>query len=899
MAILIGVNGCSQDDSQPRPSPTALPTATATAPPTRTPTATASPSATASASATRTATASPASTATATPTLTDGPTQTPTVAAIYAVANGCHALGSAVGFLARDGSGYRFAAAEIAAATPFFLKPSGLGTYLLYDDAEGYLVSDGVSLMRATTLESDVTTVDDGFQSEAEWELQEATAGRFRLRHRKSGRYLSADGLAEPEGALAIALPARTGCAEFPEERTHANGAAAMRRFPDGAVFGFSDAHSHLLANFAFGGGGIFHGAPFHALGVEHALPSCERFHGVEGRADLFGAGFDAGSNIDLALFVQALIEGRLPTFNHFTAGYPEFTGWPSAFDSSTHQVQYYKWLERAYLGGLRLVVQHAVNNQIICDLLGRGGFQPIRYSCNDMVAVDRQLAEVYRMQDYIDAQSGGPGRGWFRVVTSPAAARQVILDGKLAVVLGIETSNLFDCFLTPPEGAPACTEAHVRERLDHYYDRGVRAIFPVHKFDNQFSAGDGQKAFIELGNIVQTGHFSNFTTDCDPEVNTVFDRGPMQFPGMNEPREDYFAPAPNDFSDFFVSPIGTLFPFLDRLGVPPIPGEDNHCQAAGLTSMGELLINLMISKGMIVEIDHLPRKSYRRAFELLEANQYPAAGTHGLDNGGRLYALGGISTSDFRRCRSATEPATVDDGFQARLQRIVANGGYPGLGFGLDLNGFAGAPGPRFGPKSVCAATPQSDPLTYPFTSYAGDVTFFQPQVGTRTLDFNTEGLVHIGLLPDLIEDARRDGLTDADLEPLFRSAEAYIRMWETAERRGAQLAGSQQSGGDERSRHGRAGASGDPVPRARAGGGSRPGRPRPRGGLEHRARALDSDQRHHARQPARLSLSAWHFSASVAAMLSPVHKSPTDTSPSCKETPRCLHLSSFALIR
>jgi microsomal dipeptidase-like Zn-dependent dipeptidase len=192
--------------------------------------------------------------------------------------------------------------------------------------------------------------------------------------------------------------------------------------------------------------------------------------------------------------------------------------------------------------------------------------------------------------------------------------------------------------------------------------------------------------------------------------------------------------------------------------------------------------------RGMIVEVDHLPRRSYRRAYEMLEAADYPAAGTHGLDNHGALYALGGVSTSGFGRCRNPEQAATLDDGFQARLQRIVEAGGYPGLGFGLDLNGFAGAPGPRLGDRSVCS-TPQSDPVTYPFASFAGDVTFAQPRVGVRPIDFNTEGLVHIGLLPELIEEVRRDGVSDAELEPLFRSAEAYIRMWERAESRAAAL--------------------------------------------------------------------------------------------------------------
>jgi hypothetical protein len=120
-------------------------------------------------------------------------------------------------------------------------------------------------------------------------------------------------------------------------------------------------------------------------------------------------------------------------------------------------------------------------------------------------------------------------------------------------------------------------------------------------------------------------------------------------------------------------------------------------------------------------------------------------------------------------------------DSIKSRVELIESMGGYPAPGFGFDLNGFAGAPGPRFGERSECT-TPQTDPVSYPFASYRGDVTFTEPRLGNRTLDFNTEGLVHIGLLPELIEDARRTGASDQDLEPLFRSAEGYLRMWERA---------------------------------------------------------------------------------------------------------------------
>src|SRR3546814_17415177 len=63
------------------------------------------------------------------------------------------------------------------------------------------------------------------------------------------------------------------------------------------------------------------------------------------------------------------------------------------------------------------------------------------------------QIQFMRDMQDYIDAQEGGPGKGWFRIVETPAEARKVINDGKMAVVLGIEISHLFNCSVKQPGG--------------------------------------------------------------------------------------------------------------------------------------------------------------------------------------------------------------------------------------------------------------------------------------------------------------------------------------------------------------------------------------------------------------------------------------------------------------
>jgi microsomal dipeptidase-like Zn-dependent dipeptidase len=716
---------------------------------------------------------------------------------IYSFADACVAIevapagGRGARFLAisEDGESYEAEARAPEEAARFTMKPSDLGSYLLYDHEAHYLIVDGDGLRRVAQLESDMTTNLDGYASGAEWALSpsDSDPARFRLDHPDTGLTLGASAAVGAAGdAAEITLFPAHDCAPFPELTTDAEGRVERVEHDDGALFGIVDTHSHLLTNYAFGGGGLYHGAPFHPLGVEHALRDCRQSHGHEGRRDLLGYGFDRAGRreADETLFLS-IITGQTPEFNHHTDGYPTFTDWPSAHFSSTHQVQYYKWLERAYLGGLRLVVQHATSNQILCELIVGSGTQSARYSCNDMVAVDRILAETYAMERYIDAQEGGPGQGWFRIVTSPEEAREVIRGGKMAVVLGIEVSNLFDCFLVRPDGAPVCDAAHVQAQLDHYHDLGVRAIFPVHKADNALSAGDGDRGLTELGNFAQTGHYLNFTEDC-PDVPSAFDRGPVTFGALNEPRDDYFAPPPYDMSGFFESPIDVLLEFADELRGGPLEGE--YCQNAGLTPLGEYLIGEVIARGMILEIDHLPKHAYVRAFEILEELDYPAAGTHGVNNRGALYALGGVSKLNLGRCRNPDQPGAMVAELEARVALIEEHGGFPAEGFGFDFNGFAGAPGPRLGPDSVCD-TPQDDPLTYPFESYAGDVIFHQPRVGERTIDFNTEGMAHIGLLPELIEDARRDGATDEQLAPLFRSAEAYIRMWERAEQRAAAL--------------------------------------------------------------------------------------------------------------
>ena len=216
-------------------------------------------------------------------------------ATIFSVANSCFAISpdAEATFLTATASGdaYESSAASAEDASWFLLRPSDLGKYLLYDQNKGYLVSDGQSLTRQLSLAFDTTEVngevviEDQMQSEGEWELL-AVENSFLLHHIKSASYIGTNGMVANEAEAAeLDFIEQPGCAEFPELSLNASGEITVTEFEnDGSVFGFVDAHSHLFSNIAFGGTGLFHGAPFDPLGVEHALEDCNLVHGEEGR---------------------------------------------------------------------------------------------------------------------------------------------------------------------------------------------------------------------------------------------------------------------------------------------------------------------------------------------------------------------------------------------------------------------------------------------------------------------------------------------------------------------------------------------------------------------------------------------------------------------------------------
>ena len=93
-----------------------------------------------------------------------------------------------------------------------------------------------------------------------------------------------------------------------------------------------------------------------------------------------------------------------------------------------------------------------------------------------------------------------------------------MIEQGKLAVIIGIESSDLFNCseFMDKPN----CTKADVDRGIKQYKQLGVRGMFIAHWVDNAFAGaaleGGARGSFIGILEALQTGEY--FTTGPCPE---------------------------------------------------------------------------------------------------------------------------------------------------------------------------------------------------------------------------------------------------------------------------------------------------------------------------------------------------------------------------------------------
>jgi len=320
--------------------------------------------------------------------------------------------------------------------------------------------------------------------------------------------------------------------------------------------------------------------------------------------------------------------------------------------------------------------------------------------------------------------------------------------------VLSIEASHLF---------GRDTTEDFIAE-LDRYFALGVRTLQPVHETNNRFAGAATHQPLLQL---------AEFTENCRVDHDCGLTTGAYT--------------------------LG--FDVEDRGG---------RCEnALGLTSDGRRLVQAMIDRGMLIDVAHLSAKGIDDAFAVAVQNRYyPIYVSHGhlreimaddvaeheksspasvvaqIRQTGGMFGLRTAHNETRQYGRSVPNTCQGSSRSFAQAVDYAARGLKVPIAFGSDLNGFVQQTRPRFGPDG-CSATEwsllASDGKATPFEAQADCERRTERDGGAAPLgtDFDTKGLAHVGLLPDLLADLEKLGV---DAQPLRRSTEAFLLMWERA---------------------------------------------------------------------------------------------------------------------
>jgi hypothetical protein len=598
----------------------------------------------------------------------------------YSFANGC------------------YSASGIDGAQQVRMKATALGRYMLYTKDSKFL-----------------TAGSDGKLAPAD---QPSPAADFELAPSGSGFTLAPQSTKKSIATVTFA-PA-TGCAAFPEAPLNATGKAFKGATEFGAVKGILEGHNHWMAWNSFGGT-LRCGKPWDAYGITYALPDCADRYGPQGSAAP----------------VQNTLGYGSPVHPHDTSEWPNFPN--QSPNDLLYEGEYYRWVQRVWMAGLRLMVMSVNENRVLCNTL-----PDHKVDCNEMDGVRRGFLEIKELQNYVDAQAGGPGKGFFQIVTNPFDARKVINSGRMAVVLEIETSEPFDC-----RGwqTSSCNRAQIAREIDEMDKVGVRSSLLLNKFDNpltgvRFDSGIASYV-INAGNKQSAGSFWDAKTCTGPLHDNEISFG-----------DPTIAAAVNSI----FAPQGIQDSTVPQYPPPP------HCNTRGLTDLGRFAEEQMMKRGWIVNPDHMSQAGVNDTLTLLESHHYSGViSPHGwMDPGNwpRVWKLGGLAFPG----HSATDDYVKD----WQDYRPVETPYDFGWGYGADLGGLSHQPGHS-----------AKGSITYPFKSYDGKVTFDRQKTGNRTFDFTKDGVAHYGLYADWFADLKRVGGPQI-AKDMMAGAEAYLEMWE-----------------------------------------------------------------------------------------------------------------------
>ena len=305
------------------------------------------------------------------------------------------------------------------------------------------------------------------------------------------------------------------------------------------------------------------------------------------------------------------------------------------------------------------------------------------------------------------------------------------IQAGKLAVVLGTEVDTAWGC--TP--GNTGCTEGFIQDRVQNYYNAGIRVVYPVHLIDNRFGGTAAYNGLFEVAGYLTHGEWFDLVA-CDSPIEWRSDvrqmishaqtgveaalvaiglLGPAALPIIETAIHVLTAtlsiftlmmpligaalgPALNvvlDIGGPFL--VAAAAAFIMSMPGAVDPDDQGNCNNRSLTTAGDTLVNALMDHKMIIDVDHTDRATFDEILDIAETRNYAGivVGHTGLISAYKTSADIGESFSADESGRNEGNKTN------SQIQRVTGVGGFVSLGLiagsRKQLREFSGSDGVEF----------------------------------------------------------------------------------------------------------------------------------------------------------------------------------------------------------
>ncbi|MDQ1920274.1 membrane dipeptidase [Massilia pseudoviolaceinigra] len=221
-------------------------------------------------------------------------------------------------------------------------------------------------------------------------------------------------------------------------------------------VWGVADLHAHLMNEKAFTAYGASGRLPQaralwgSAFGPISSLGNCNDTHTTSDlhfsphQDELLGTTYTLCRDVCLNLLEGAGVpdlpgdqlsqDGVFKGYhNNHDSGYPAFRNWPMWY-SAIHQQMHWTWVERAYQGGVRLMVAAVGNSEVVSFAMVKEKHLPFSSDQDALALQIPAIKEFARLN-----------ASWAQIAYTPQEARRIINSGKLAIVIGVELDHIMD----------------------------------------------------------------------------------------------------------------------------------------------------------------------------------------------------------------------------------------------------------------------------------------------------------------------------------------------------------------------------------------------------------------------------------------------------------------------